>query len=390
LRVVAAEAIKDPVLNDWCATTQRIRFFVGMKQLAKPLQRISVRLTSMVTQINLANTLTLFWMEPASLRISILNPNAVYISPALCDEGDSDDSGTPTTGDPTEGTPGPDTYICTTRSQEKCVLYNWVTTPSIEPFKDCWVDPNLANEIQPCVTANDAMGAKTACEGKCVKHKMDVDTNVAMYNTMNSGDDYQVIAPPIDCAMDGSPSGDAPILLTNSYQCAQESTPLVAWGGNTVFTGFHSTAALSTLDGGSTGYSDIIGYIGYSVTNCAGGMCDVTIDAIETVKSDINGIFSDAAGSQTFYIVENFDLHLVQPVLGTLYQSRGTIVFPTSPFVGVADSTDYSIDGLSLGGWQTTQVLTQATGSLSSAGVLTLNLTLNFDGGVFTVSMTTI
>ena len=87
-------------------------------------------------------------------------------------------------------------------------------------------------------------------------------------------------------------------------------------------------------------------------------------------------------------LLENVDLHLFQEVQGTLYQSRGTVVFPIDPFVGGIAVSDAIVAGTSLGPWETTQVLTQATGSISR-GQLTLNLTLNVAGGVFTMAITT-
>lgn len=303
----------------------------------------------------------------------------------FCQSDDEPTTGEPTTDDPTGG---PSTWLCTIHAQTKCVEYNYTVDPLQTNYKNCWVHPDQPNDVQPCVLAEDFEGAKAACKVECDKVLADVNMNIATYNASNDPD-FAVVGSTIDCTFDDVPVGDEPMLLGVGYQCAPPYNALVAWGGSTVLTSMQATVALATSTGGSTGYGDTIGYIGYSVSGCAGGTCMVTIDAIETFESDVPGIFTDAAGGQTSYLLEDVDLHLVQEVHGTLYQSRGTVVFPTESFVGNVTVADAIVGGASLGPWETTQVLTQATGSISSAGEFTLNLTLNVAGGVFTMAITT-
>jgi len=300
-------------------------------------------------------------------------------------QNDDDPTGDPTTGDPTGGVATD--WLCTIHSQTKCVEHNYTTDPFPTNMKECWVDPNQPDNVQQCVFAEDLEGARTACKAECDKVLTDVNANIVTYNMFNDPD-LEILSPPIDCTFDDVPLGDEPMPLGGGYQCAPEYNALVAWGGSTVLKSMRATVALATSTGGSTGYGNTIGYIGYSVSGCAGGTCVVTIDALETIKSDVPGIFTDAAGAQTTYLLQDVDLHLFQKVQGTLYQSRGTVVFPTEPFVGGISVSDAIVAGASLGPWETTQVLTQATGSISSAGALTLNLTLNVSGGVFTMAIT--
>ncbi len=295
----------------------------------------------------------------------------------------------PTTGDPTTSDPpGPGQWLCTIHSQTKCVEYNYSVDPLQTNFKDCWVDPNQPDNVQQCVFAEDLEGARAACKQECDKILTNVTANIAAYNP-NNDPDFEIVSPPIDCTLDDVPLGDEPMPLGGGYQCAPKYNALVAWGGSTVLKSMQATVALATSGGGSTGYGDTLGYIGYSVSGCDGKTCKVTIDAIETVKNDVPGIFTDAAGAQTSYLLEDVDLHLVQEVHGILYESRGMVVFPTESFVGAITVGDAIIGGASLGPWETTQVLTQASGSISRAGELTLNLTVNVGGGVFTMAITT-
>ena len=301
-------------------------------------------------------------------------------------QSEDDPTGDPTTGDPTTGEASE--WLCTIHSQTKCVATNYTIDPFPTTTNYCWVDPNQPDNVQQCVVADDVEGAKAACKVACDKVLTDVNMNIVTYN-MFYDPDIEVVGSAIDCTFDDVPLGDEPMLLGGGYQCAPKYNALVAWEGSTVLKSMRATVGLATSTGGSTGYGNTLGYMGYGVSGCAGGTCLVTIDAIETLAGDVPGIFTDAAGAQTTYLLEDVDLHLYQEVHGTLYQSRGTVVFPTEPFVGGLAVGDAIVAGASLGPWEATQVLTQATGSMSSTGALTLNLTLNVPGGVFTMAITT-
>lgn len=303
----------------------------------------------------------------------------------------ADSSGDPTSGDPTTGDPGPDLWICTVHSQSKCVYYNYVTDPVDPDFKGCWVDPNLSDNVQPCVAAEDFASAKAQCEALCQKAKMDVEeAEVDGWNDVHATKPREVVGTAIDCTLDDSPLGDEPEILTAPYVCESLPSPLLAWGGVTTLRSFESTTGLAMSSGGSTASGDIIGYIGFDVSNCSSGTCDVTIDALEIAKTDVAGTLADAAGPIATYAIEGVDMRLTQVVHGTLHQRTGNIVFPTEPFIGILTADEVSIDNTPIGAWETTQYVTQATGALSSTNVLTLNLTLNLDGGVVTMSLQTI
>lgn len=310
--------------------------------------------------------------------------------PNICD-GDS--AGDPTTGggtgDPTtSGGPGGDFYICTIHSQTKCIDYNWVVNPLETPYEECWVHPTLPDTNQPCVWAEDVSSATAQCESLCETFKTDFQEELDAYNDKNSSD-LEVVGDPIDCTLDDNPSGDEPEVLAYPYVCAPPQQALVAWGGVTTLKSVDVTVGLVTSGGGSTGNNDIVGYIGYDVSNCSGGTCDVTIDALEMKKTDVAGTLWGFAGPIATYEIDGLDVHLLQPVHGTLNQSSGTITFPTDPFVGMLTIDEFAVDSTPLGYWENTLYLSQATGLLSS-GVLQLTLTMNLSGGVVTIALETI
>lgn len=148
-------------------------------------------------------------------------------------------------------------------------------------------------------------------------------------------------------------------------------------------------AGLILSSGGSTSTTTIIGYIGYDVSGCGGGTCDVTIDACEVRATDLAGTVYGFSGPIASYTVDDYDMHLTQIAQGTLTQSTGVITFG-EPFVGLLTAEDYSINSTPLGPWETMQYVTQITGSLNPANnVLTLNFTFNLSGGVVTMTIET-
>jgi hypothetical protein len=101
----------------------------------------------------------------------------------LCDYDDEPTSGEPTSGEPPEE--GPLEWVCTVHSQAKCVEYNYTVDPIQTNYKDCWVDPNQPDDVQPCVIAEDLDGAKAACKAKCDKVLVNINAEMAVYNANN-------------------------------------------------------------------------------------------------------------------------------------------------------------------------------------------------------------
>jgi len=203
---------------------------------------------------------------------------------------------------------------------------------------------------------------------------------------MNPEDQYGRKPPLVlDCNLD-----DTGTTVGDSHQHASRVS---VGGGSSELAPFRALTALTSDSGGSTNSRDIIGYIGYEVSNCkekkVNGTCDVTIDALEMVKRDVPGIFTDSDGAQFSYVVSGLDLHLTQAVHGIFYPTRGTIVFPEDAFVGTISIDQRVAGGISLGPWQSVQEFGQAVGTLTKEGKLQLSLTLTAPGGVLSTTLET-
>ena len=88
-------------------------------------------------------------------------------------------------------------------------------------------------------------------------------------------------------------------------------------------------------------------------------------------------------------MIEDLDFRLMQDVHGILYLRSRNVVFPVDPFAGIAWASGYSVAGLPLGNWASPLAVTQSVGSLNTNGDLTLNLSFNWAGGMFTASLVT-
>ncbi|WP_224190691.1 hypothetical protein [Nannocystis pusilla] len=322
--------------------------------------------------------------------------------PCLCDYGDSpptadicipvDDgggSGSPTTtADPT-GDPVLEKYVCSQVAQSTCREYDYLDLPDPPNDKQCWVHDQLSDNHKPCVDAYSIEEAEMKCASFCSKAEAWGKAEyIDAYNEDDTtGDPKDWVTPAMDCVIDGDPHV---VSLKDPLDiCVEEDVyPLPEWDGASPLVIVELSAALTTLNGGSTALQDVTGYIGYQVTNCVSGVCDITIDALEGIQTDVAGIFTAADGSRTDYAIEGLDFRLIQTWRGKLNEARGTVTFPDSPFVGNVSAEAYSIGGVPMGDWKTTAIVEQAVGSLRN-NTLTLNLTVNLTDGVFLVSLQT-
>lgn len=305
----------------------------------------------------------------------------------------------PTGGeDPTGGTePMLQEYVCgdPLTVQDKCVYYNHVVDPLLDPDKMCWVDHQLPDTYTVCVTAVDDAGALIACEDRCEDFKIHANGEISAHNPPD-----EVVEPLLVCDLDGLPRPK-----TANDVCDPQTNFLIAWGGSSQLRPFYASAMLSTPSGGSTTNRELSGYLAFEITNCTkkkpgkpgkpgnpnqpANQCDFTIDALEGVERNISGIFTDANGAQTLYVIENLDFRLTQDVSGVLNLRSKTVVFPEDPFAGIVWASDYSVAGMPMGNWASPIAVSQAVGRVSASGSLTLNLTFNWADGVFTTTFVT-
>ncbi len=287
----------------------------------------------------------------------------------------------PTTGG---GEPTMQTYVCGNPMalQQTCVFYNHVVDPLLDPDQLCWVDADQPNDYTVCLQAVDAADALSQCTTKCGEFLTHANGEIAAHDPAD-----MPVAPFMDCELNGA--GEVPRLKTAADVCDPQVSHLLAWGGTSTLRPFVASATLGTSSGGSTSNREIVGYLAYETTNCTSTQCDFTIDALEGVQRDVSGIFTDAAGAQTSYLIEDLDFRLTQDVHGILNLRSRNVVFPVDPFAGNIWAPGYSVAGTPMGNWASPIFVSQAVGSLRTTGELTLNLTFNWGDGVFTASFST-
>ncbi|MBZ5708911.1 hypothetical protein [Nannocystis pusilla] len=296
--------------------------------------------------------------------------------------------------DPTDGV-FLTTYVCSRVAADTCREVDYVDPDlKIDPNLEwCWQPPYVPPTELPCVQAYDETEALEKCESFCGKAQTDHANDLAAHNkdidqSHGGVGKLQFETPQFECTIDGDPHVLSVWDPVNDGECFYEDAyPYLTWGGTT---GLFAAQASSTftMNGGSAGNQTILATIGYEITNCVNDICDVTIDALEGVQSDISGIFTAADGSQTTYTLADLDFSLKQTVRGRYYQARGTIVFADSPFVANVRVGSATIGGTAMGTWDQLAVVEQAVGSLRGSS-LVLNLTVNLTQGVFLISFQT-
>ncbi len=294
----------------------------------------------------------------------------------------------PTTGDEDVTTGGEEpelkVYVCgdPLTVQQKCVFYNHVTDPLLDPDKLCWVNPQQPDNYTVCLSAFDDADALGKCTTKCTDFTEHAKGEIASHKPVD-----EPVPPDIDCVLDGI--GEVPRVKTAGDVCDTDTNYLIAWGGTSVIRPFSASAVLGTSSGGSTSSRGLAGYIAYESADCTATQCDVTIDALEGVQQDVAGIFTDASGAQTSYLIEDLDFRMTQDVHGILNLRSRNVVFPADPFAGILWLDSYAVEGVPMGSWASPIFVSQAVGALSTNGDLTLNLTFNWADGAFTTTFVT-
>lgn len=293
----------------------------------------------------------------------------------------------PTGGeDPTTGGEEPtlETYVCgdPLALQQTCVFYNHVENPLLDPDNLCWVDADQPNDYTVCLQAVDAADALGKCTTKCGEFLTHANGEIAAHVPAD-----MPVAPFMDCVLNGA--GEVPRLKTAADHCDPQVSHLLAWGGASTLRSFTTSMGLGTSSGGSTSNRELVGYLAYETTNCTSTQCDFTIDALEGVQADVSGIFTDAAGGQISYLIEDLDFRMTQKIHGILNLRSRNVVFPVDPFAGNVWTSGYSVAGTSMGDWASPIFVSQAVGRLRTSGELRLNLTFDWAGGVFTASFVT-
>lgn len=288
---------------------------------------------------------------------------------------DDEDTGNVETGadtDPTGG-PEPEMYICL-KADEKCAKINYVLSPLLDDWSECWSDP------PPCVEANDPNDAITQCEKKCTDRQGEIATEVSMFNMDVDNADDEVIKSPLDCKYGDDPPADRPRVALKTDTCTPPAKKdvLPVWGGETSLYAYSGRASLTDVTGGSAQMDNMWGYLAYETYACDKHSCTIRFDAIEGLADDLSGAYTDATGGFHRFSFAELDMRLVQAVEGVYYPAEGAIEFSGVPFAFMLGTREVRTDFSTLGKLETVAVATSASGHLSASGELTL--TLNYAG----------
>jgi len=150
-----------------------------------------------------------------------------------------------------------------------------------------------------------------------------------------------------------------------------------------------------TLDNGGQASSDSIanlGVIEYSIENCVGTTCDITIEDLELSYALYSGTFYDDEETPFPYSVDGVRLHLVKPVEGvmtTIGTSPTILGFKSEQFTMHLTTGAVELDNVSLGAvGPLTLPITQVIGTYSS-GALTLFITYETVDATMFITFTT-
>lgn len=278
-------------------------------------------------------------------------------------DGETGDTPDPTGGD------DPEVYICL-KADEKCAKINYVFSPLLDNWNECWSDP------PPCVEANNQADAIKQCEKKCTDRQGEIAAEVAMFNADVDNADDQIVKSPLDCKYDDDPQEDRPRLATATDVCgpSADDNTLPAWGGETPLYAYSGKMSLTDVSGGAAEMTDMWGYLAYEAFDCKNEACTIRFDAIEGLADDMVGTYTDGAGDVHRYALADLDLRLVQAVEGTYYPAKETIEFSDVPFAFMLSTAEVKTEFGTFGHIETVAVATRASGRLTRAGELTLAL----------------
>lgn len=227
-----------------------------------------------------------------------------------------------------------------------------------------------------CVIATDEVDASEKCETVCDKeHTLKLDVYDTDYTTYFDCDVY-----------DSNEMVWVSDVLDECFNPDQKTT--------TTSEPFHFEADL-TLDNGGQAASDSIanlGVIEYSIENCVGTTCDITIEDLELSYALYSGTFYDDEETPFPYSVDGVRLHLVKPVEGvmtTIGTSPTILAFNSEQFTMHLTTGVVELDNVSLGAvGPLTLPITQVIGTYSS-GALTLFITYETVDATMFITFTT-
>jgi hypothetical protein len=310
-----------------------------------------------------------------------------------------------TTDDTTDGDDELVDYICAKNAHLKCAdLYPDAGLGDDYPtdvlLDECWgaISPDSNVHWSPCVKAPAGPGGYDVARGKCEElcnARMDV-IETSMKNACGGAFNPNCrIETEIDCVLDGPMnSWDRPFKLSESpgWECEGGTDMLPAHLGVSDFTLFEGSGTVITPDGITAGMSGVLGFVGYTLSDCNSDECTLTIDALQGLTYSVEGGFVDAAGSGGTYKFEQMGFQGRNVITGTWSKVRGIVSFPSASldvqfWVGAV-----TVDGVPISSELNVHTISvdQIVGNLQSeTDPLTLNFSHNTPFGTISVSLTT-
>ncbi|HFE47288.1 MAG TPA: hypothetical protein ENJ18_17670 [Nannocystis exedens] len=200
-----------------------------------------------------------------------------------------------------------------------------------------------------CIGAPDISTAKKNCEGHCNIVDDFYEAQESPIRRWDASNEF-------DCSLHAS---STPITTTNPINdCLAGGVMPHAF----VPYNFTGTMLIGLSTGESALISPIQGAVNYVISDCARGLCDLTLTSIEVFSHPASGFYMDAAGGSGSYTYSNIGITLAEPVGAALDQARGTVTFREHANI-VMDVDDITLDGAFLGPIDD-QYTSQVVGSL--------------------------
>ncbi|WP_434420198.1 hypothetical protein [Nannocystis pusilla] len=138
--------------------------------------------------------------------------------------------------------------------------------------------------------------------------------------------------------------------------------------------------------------SDNLGFIDYSVENCVGQACDITINNFGLHYAEYTGTFYDAADDPYPFSVDGIWTSLAEPVRGTITPSvfsSPVVSFPFGVFWVRLSTGAVALDGTPISSFGSVSLPIDQVAGTYSGGVLTLYIGYETVDATMSLTLTT-
>ncbi|MCY1004303.1 hypothetical protein OV079_01720 [Nannocystis pusilla] len=138
--------------------------------------------------------------------------------------------------------------------------------------------------------------------------------------------------------------------------------------------------------------SDNLGFIDYSVENCVGQACDITINNFGLHYAEYTGTFYDAADDPYPFSVDGIWISLAEPVRGTItpsVSSSPVVSFPFGVFWVRLSTGAVALDGTPISSFGSVSLPIDQVAGTYSGGVLTLYIGYETVDATMSLTLTT-